>query len=129
MFSEKSFAFPTQVYNSFKFIRELQKLIFQVHYDIAQFWPGGFQAKVTIVLKHEIKFGWIMKLGFTSPVTSIEIFDAQIAVISEDSMVYVLKHQNYNAQLQTHQGQVAIFFTGTQPDGISGRVHFLYKVL
>ena len=38
--------------------------------------------------------------------------------------MYVLKHQNYNAQLQTHQGQVSVFFTGTQPDGISGIINF-----
>ena len=61
-----------------------------------------------------------MKLTFTSPVTSMEIFDAQVAEISEDSHVYLLKHQNYNARLQTHQGQIQVFFTGTQPDGSSG---------
>jgi len=45
-----------------------------------------------------------MKMTFTSPVTSIDIFDAQVAEISSDQHVYVLKHQNYNAALQTHQG-------------------------
>lgn len=92
----------------------------EVHYDIAQFWPGGFQAKMTIVIKKEIKFGWLIKLTFTSPVSSMEIFDAQVAQVSSDGHVYLLKHQNYNARLQTHQGQVQIFFTGTQPDGSSG---------
>ena len=119
----------------------------EVHYDIAQFWPGGFQAKVTIIIKREVKFGWLMKLTFTSPVSSMEIFDAQVAQginyiwlipishtnesllgchililfkVSADGHVYLLKHQNYNARLQTHQGQVAIFMTGTQPDGSSG---------
>ena len=57
-----------------------------MHYDIAQFWPGGFQAKVTIVIKREVKFGWLMKLTFTSPVTSMEIFDAQVAEISEGTV-------------------------------------------
>ena len=51
----------------------------EVHYDIAQFWPGGFQAKMTIIIKKEIKFGWLIKLTFTSPVSSMEIFDAQVA--------------------------------------------------
>ena len=92
----------------------------EVNYDIAQFWPGGFQAKMTIIIKKEIKFGWLIKLTFTSPVSSMEIFDAQVAQVSADGHVYLLKHQNYNARLQTHQGQVQIFFTGTQPDGSSG---------
>lgn len=44
-------------------------------------------------------------MTFTSPVTSIEIFDGQVAEISADQQVYVIKHQNYNAGLQTHQGE------------------------
>ena len=89
-------------------------------YDISQFWPGGFSAKITIGIKREIRFGWLLKLTFTSPVTSIEIFDAQVVEISQDGQVYLLKHQNYNARLQTHQGEVSMFFTATQPDGASG---------
>ena len=59
-------------------------------------------------------------MTFTSPVTSIEIFDAQVAEVSADGQVYLLKNQNYNGRLQTHQGEVSMFFTGTQPDGSNG---------
>ena len=62
--------------NSAEFFNQVKKI--KVKYDIAQFWPGGFQAKVTIVIKRNIRFGWIMKLTFTSPVSSMEIFDAQV---------------------------------------------------
>ena len=79
------------------------------------------KSKNTFVgIKREIRFGWLLKLTFTSPVTSIEIFDAQVVEISKDGQVYLLKHQNYNARLQTHQGEVSMFFTATQPDGASG---------
>ena len=71
-----------------------------MHYDIAQFWPGGFQAKVTIVIKREVKFGWLMKLTFTSPVTSMEIFDAQVAEISEGTVLISFIHSNAKTTLR-----------------------------
>ena len=51
------------------------------HHSQIFFYKNLQKAKVSIVIKREVKFGWLMKLTFTSPVSSMEIFDAQVAQV------------------------------------------------
>lgn len=72
--------------------------------EIDHEWHGGFNAKLTVPILEDIKFGWLLECRFTLPVFSIDIYEAKVITSSSDYKTWLLENQSYNSNLQAGRG-------------------------
>ncbi|XP_038057262.1 endoglucanase 4-like [Patiria miniata] len=83
--------------------------------NIRNQWPGNFDAEFSIPITNSVSGGWKLKLQFSKPVTSLQIWKANIKNTNGDSTLYILENKRWNRNLSPGQN-LAMSFLG-QFDG------------
>ncbi|CAL1540135.1 unnamed protein product [Lymnaea stagnalis] len=76
---------------------------------ITQHWNGGFNGEACVPITQELH-AWTMTLTFENPVTSLDVWAADVAETKDGGKVYVLKNKDWNKD--EHPGdKLCIIFT------------------